>query len=78
LRLGPLKPRGNVLEVEVSNMPANRVRDLELRKVDWKIMKDINLASLRYRALDAARWQPAPSGLLGPVRLVPLELVSPR
>jgi hypothetical protein len=79
LRLGSaLKPRANLLEIEVSNLPANRVRDLDLRKVDWKIMNDINLASLKYRALDASLWEVAPSGLAGPVRLVPLKLVSPR
>jgi len=79
LRLGAtLKPRDNVLEIEVSNLPANRIRDLERRKVDWKIMQDINLASLHYGAFDASQWDPAPSGLLGPVRLVPLKLVRPR
>jgi hypothetical protein len=74
----PLEKRGNVLEIEVTNLPANRVRDLDRRKVGWKIMNDINIASLRYRALDASEWEPAPSGLLGPVRLVPLTQVNPR
>jgi hypothetical protein len=77
LHLPRLRAKGNVLEIEVTNLPANRVRDLDRRKVEWKVMKDINLASLRYRALDASGWEPAPSGLLGPVRLVPLEKVSP-
>ena len=72
-----LKRRGNVLEIEVTNLPANRVRDLDLRKLDWKIMKDINLASLKYRALDASAWATQLSGLLGPVRLVPMKLVRP-
>ena len=79
LRLGSaLKPGANVLEIDVSNLPANRIRDLDLRKVDWKIMRDINLASIKYRALDASGWEIAPSGLLGPVRLVPLKVVRPR
>jgi hypothetical protein len=79
VRLGSaLKPRGNVLEIDVTNLPANRVRDLDIRKVEWKIMRDINLASLRYRALDASRWDVAPSGLNGPVRLVPLRVIKPR
>lgn len=78
LRVGDaLQPGANRLEIEVTNLPANRVRDLDLRKADWKIMKDINLASLRYQALDAAAWQPQPSGLLGPVRLVPLRTLTP-
>jgi hypothetical protein len=72
-----LRSGANVLDIEVTNLPANRVRDLDLRKVDWKIMNDINLASLRYRALDASTWEPQPSGLLGPVRLVPLKRVDP-
>ncbi len=78
VRLGGLQPRGNVLEIEVTNLPANRVRDLDRRKVQWKIMRDINLASLRYGKLDASTWEIAPSGLLGPVRLVPLAGVTPR
>jgi hypothetical protein len=79
LRLpGNLRPRGNLLEIEVTNLPANRIRDLDLRKVDWKVMKEINLVTLRYKPFDASGWQPAPSGLLGPVRLVPLEVVRPR
>jgi hypothetical protein len=78
VRLGALKPKGNVLEIDVTNLPANRIRDLDLRNVDWKIMGDINLASLRYSALDASRWDVAPSGLTGPVRLIPLKVFRPR
>jgi hypothetical protein len=79
VRLGPtLKPRGNVLEIEVTNLPANRIRDLDMRKVPWKNMRDINLVSVKYRPFDASGWDLEPSGLLGPVRLVPATLVSPR
>jgi hypothetical protein len=41
-------------------------------------MKDINLASIQYRKLDAAAWSVEPAGLLGPVRLVPLREFVPR
>jgi len=75
---GNLRPKGNLLEIEVTNLPANRIRDLDLRKVDWKVMKEINLVTLRYKPFDASGWPLAPSGLLGPVRLVPLEVVRPR
>jgi hypothetical protein len=78
LRLPPLKSAGNVLEIDVTNLPANRVRDLDLRKVEWKIMRDINLASLRYSALDASGWTAEPSGLNGAVKLVPLAVIRPR
>jgi hypothetical protein len=78
VRLGALRPKGNVLEIDVTNLPANRVRDLDIRKVDWKIMGNINLASLRYKALDASRWDVEPSGLNSPVRLVSLKVIKPR
>ncbi|HTU66722.1 MAG TPA: glycosyl hydrolase [Steroidobacteraceae bacterium] len=77
LRVGALRPTGNVLEVDVTNLPANRIRDLDRRKVDWKIMGDINLASLKYQAFDASRWSVEPSGLLGPVTLTPLRGLAP-
>jgi hypothetical protein len=75
---GSLKPRGNVLEIDVTNLPANRIRDLDLRKVDWKIMRDANIVTLHYKPFDASQWAVAPSGLLGPVRLVPLRSLWPR
>jgi hypothetical protein len=76
--LGPhLRPQGNVLEIEVTNLPANRIRDLDQRRVDWKIMKDTNLVNLRYRPFDASAWKVEPSGLLGPVRLVPMKRINP-
>jgi hypothetical protein len=78
VHLGALRPRGNVLEIDVTNLPANRIRDLDLRKVEWKIMGDVNLASLRYKAFDASSWDVEPSGLTTPVKLVPLKALQPR
>jgi hypothetical protein len=57
----------NSLDIEVSSLSANRIRDLDIRKVDWKIMRDINLASLKYGKFDASGWALTPAGLLGPV-----------
>lgn len=66
---GSLKPHGNQLEVEVSNLPANRIRDLDRRKVPWKIFYEINLVSISYKPFDASNWPVMDSGLLGPVIL---------
>jgi len=77
VRLEGVKARGNVLEIEVTNLPANRIRDLDVRKVPWKIMREINLVSVKYRPFDASGWEVEPAGLLGPVTLVPLAIVSP-
>ncbi len=64
-----LKPTGNTLKVEVTNVSANRIRDLDRRGVNWKIFKDINIVNVNYRPFDAANWPLTDSGLLGPVTL---------
>jgi hypothetical protein len=68
-----LRPGKNTLEVEVTNLAANRIADLDRRKVKWKYFYDINMASKRYRTLDASDWPLFDSGLLGPVTLTPLK-----
>ena len=69
---GPLRRRGNELEIEVTNVSANRIRDLDRRGVRWKVFQDINFVGIDYRPFDASAWPVRPSGLLGPVRLQPL------
>jgi hypothetical protein len=66
-----LKPKGNVLEVEVTGTSANRIRDLDVRKVPWKIFYDTNIVNLNYKPFDASQWPLADEGLLGPVTLTP-------
>ncbi len=65
-----LKQGMNALEVEVTNLGANRIRDLDLRQVPWRIFQDINFVDIRYKGFDARTWSVRDSGLLGPVRLV--------
>ena len=64
-----LKPTGNQLEVEVTSVAANRIRDLDRRHVQWKIFKDINIVNVNYRPFDASNWPLTDCGLLGPVTL---------
>lgn len=78
LRVGEfLIPGRNVLELEVTNLAANRIRDLDQRQVPWKIMREINFVNINYKLFDASGWALTPSGLLGPVQLVPLRRVAP-
>jgi hypothetical protein len=78
VRLGGfLKPGPNVLELDVTNLAANRIRDMDQRKVDWKIMREINFVNINYRPFDASGWSLQPSGLLGPVSLMPLKALTP-
>jgi hypothetical protein len=64
-----LKPTGNTLEVEVTSVAANRIRDLDRRGVQWKIFKDINIVNVDYKPFDASNWPLTDCGLLGPVTL---------
>ncbi|HXC99075.1 MAG TPA: glycosyl hydrolase [Verrucomicrobiae bacterium] len=68
-----LKPAGNTLEVEVTSVSANRIRDLDRRGVTWKIFKDINIVNVNYRPFDASNWPLTDCGLLGPVTLTALQ-----
>jgi hypothetical protein len=78
VRLGAaLQPGRNVLELEVTNLAANRIRDLDRRGVNWKIMREINFVNIHYKPFDASGWNPTPSGLLGPVTLTPLGALDP-
>jgi hypothetical protein len=71
-----LKPGRNVLELDVTNLAANRIRDMDQRKVDWKIMREINFVNINYKPFDASGWTLMPSGLLGPVTLTPLKALK--
>ncbi len=62
-----LKSGTNILEVEVTNLPANRISDYDRRGVEWRIFHEINFVGINYDNVNFAGWQPVPSGLLGPV-----------
>ncbi len=79
IRVGEyLIPGKNVLELDVTNLAANRIRDIDQRKVPWKIMHEINFVNINYKPFDASGWTLTPSGLLGPVQLIPLRQLTPR
>jgi hypothetical protein len=67
-----LKPTGNTLEVEVTSVAANRIRDLDRRGVKWKTFRDINMVDINYKPFDASNWSLTDCGLLGPVTLTPV------
>jgi hypothetical protein len=73
-----LQPGQNVLEIEVTNLAANRVRDLDLRQVNWKYFYDANMNAVPTKGgrFDASRWPLRDSGLLGPVRLQPVKKMT--
>ena len=66
-----LKLGRNLIEIEAANLSANRIRDLDIRKKQWKIFHDINIVNHEYKKFDASKWPITPSGLLGPITLTP-------
>ena len=73
-----LQPGKNTLELEITNLAANRIRDLDKRGVQWKAFHEINFVNKAYKPFDASDWPLRDSGLLGPVRLIPLKRIDPK
>ena len=69
-----LKEGENDLEITVTNLSANRIRDLDKRGVQWKKFHEINFVNIHYKPFDASNWELVDSGLLGPVKLYPAEI----
>jgi len=71
----------NILQVIVTNSMANRIIDLDKRGVEWKKFYNINMSARlpENRGPDglftAAKWEPKPSGLFGPVTITPLKYI---
>jgi len=69
----------NELEITVANLMANRIAAMDRQQVHWKRFYNVNFpANQRANSgsdglFDASRWEPRPSGLLGPVTLTPLR-----
>ena len=72
-----LKARENQLEIEVTSVTANRIRDLDQRGEKWHNYYDIALVNLDYKPFNAASWPVTDCGLLGPVTLTPVRAVAP-
>ncbi len=72
MRIGKyLKPGKNTIKIEVANLMANRIRYLDRKGIEWKKFKDINVVDINYKPLDASNWKVQPSGLEGPVGVIP-------
>ncbi len=72
-----LRDGTNTLEIEVTNLPANRIADYDRRGVEWRIFHDINIVNLEYQPAKYDTWDTVDSGLLGPVTLQTLHAIKP-
>jgi len=71
-----LKQGENHLEIEVTNLSANRIADYDRRGIEWRNFKEINIVDINYKVKKYSDWETVPSGLLGPVKLVPVNYTN--
>ena len=67
---GALKAGTNEIRIEVTNLPANRIADMDRRGVKWRKMEEINVVDINYGRTTYDQWPPVPSGLNSGVKLV--------
>ncbi|MBR1879213.1 MAG: glycosyl hydrolase family 2 [Prevotella sp.] len=65
-----LKAGDNIIRIEVTNLPANRIADYDRRGIKWRKMEEINVVDINYKRTTYDGWDPVPSGLNSEVRLL--------
>jgi hypothetical protein len=65
-----LKAGDNELRIEVTNLPANRIADLDRKGVKWRKMEEINVVDINYKKTLYDQWEPMPSGLNSEIKLI--------
>lgn len=75
---GKLKEGANTLRIEVTNLPANRIRQMDIDGTKWRIFKDVNMLSIvngntSQSNVTYEKWSLVPSGLNGNVTIIPLR-----
>ena len=70
-----LQPGTNMLEIEVANTPINRTADLDIKGIEWYYRTPgMDLSSCDWdNTKKDSTWVPQPSGLLGPIELIPVR-----
>ena len=68
-----LRKGKNTLRIEVTNLPANRIADMDRRGVKWRKMKEINVVDINYKKTTYGNWAEVESGLNSEVTLVSKE-----
>ena len=66
---GLLKAGTNRIRIEVTNLPANRIAQLDREGYKWRKMEEINVVNINYQKTSYADWTAMPSGLNSHVTL---------
>ena len=57
----------------MTNLPANRIADLDRKGIKWRKFNEINVVDIDYKKTTYAEWPPMPSGLNSKVTLLTSE-----
>jgi len=68
---GLVREGDNTLKIEVTNLPANRIRQMDIDGIVWRIFEDTNINNIS-NSTDYTKWALMPSGLNSSVKLVML------
>ena len=63
----------NTLRIEVTNLPANRISELDRQGVKWRKFDEINVVDINYKKTSYANWEAVKSGLNSSVTLLKLK-----
>jgi alpha-L-rhamnosidase len=63
----------NTISIEVCNLMANRIRNMDMNKELWRNYHEINFVNINYKSFDASNWKVQPSGLDGQISLTALK-----
>ncbi len=76
---GLVRQGENTLRIDVTNLPANRIRQMDIDGQTWRIFKDVNILDIingnegTSGITSYASWELMPSGLCASVTLTPLH-----
>lgn len=60
----------NKIRIEVTNLPANRISELDRQGYKWRKFDEINVVDINYKKTSYADWTPVASGLNSEVKLI--------
>jgi hypothetical protein len=63
----------NTLRIEVTNLPANRISEMDRQGVKWRKFDEINVVDINYKKTSYANWEAVKSGLNSSVTLLKLK-----
>ena len=68
-----LRKGKNHIRIEVTNLPANHIAQLDRDGVKWRKMNEINVVDINYKNTTYEGWAPVPSGLNSKITIVPIK-----